>query len=296
MLYPEAGGSSSFARHAFNEVISFGAGVGADARLRRHRRHVGVLRAALPLDLLGAAEDEPVGHRRRRDRDRRPRDAQRRRRAGGGEALDRAGRDRLRDAGAARPARRSSSSSARRSSSTTSTGASRRPGRTSRSRSRSRCSPTRAWRPSPTSPRRRASRRGASRTRTSSSPRAVFAIYLTLPLVALSAMPVEEINGELTTYLALPPEQGGYANDPILGLVENLGVEGGLLRVLRDLRRRARGHDPLHRHERGRHRRLADHVLDGELPPDPRGLPAAAPDASRRRCSRSSSSPGSRRS
>jgi len=61
---------------------------------------------------------------------------------------------------------------------------------------------------------------------------AVFAIYLTLPLVALSAMPVELINGQLTTYLALPPEEGGYANDPILGLVQNLGVEGGLLRVL----------------------------------------------------------------
>jgi len=55
---------------------------------------------------------------------------------------------------------------------------------------------------------------------------AVFAIYFTLPLVALSAMPVEEINGELTTRLALPPEEGGYANDPILGLVENLGIEG----------------------------------------------------------------------
>ena len=61
---------------------------------------------------------------------------------------------------------------------------------------------------------------------------AVFAIYLTLPMVALSAMPVEEIDGQLTTYLALPPEEGGYANDPILGLVQNLGVEGGLLRVL----------------------------------------------------------------
>ena len=64
--YPEAGGSSSFARHAFNELISFGAALGADARLRRHGRDVGVLRPALPLDLLGAAEDEPMGHRRRR--------------------------------------------------------------------------------------------------------------------------------------------------------------------------------------------------------------------------------------
>ena len=61
---------------------------------------------------------------------------------------------------------------------------------------------------------------------------AVFAIYLTLPLIALSALPVKMINGELTTLLALPPEQGGYANDPILGLVENLGISGSLLRVL----------------------------------------------------------------
>ncbi len=55
---------------------------------------------------------------------------------------------------------------------------------------------------------------------------AVFAIYFTLPLIALSAMPVERIDGELTTRLALPPEEGGYANDPILGLVDNLGLEG----------------------------------------------------------------------
>jgi APA family basic amino acid/polyamine antiporter len=58
---------------------------------------------------------------------------------------------------------------------------------------------------------------------------AVFAIYFTLPLVALSALPVERIDGELTTLLALPPEDGGYANDPILGVVENIGLEGRLL-------------------------------------------------------------------
>ncbi len=61
---------------------------------------------------------------------------------------------------------------------------------------------------------------------------AVFAIYLTLPLVALSALPVKMIDGQLTTLLALPPDQGGYANDPILGLVQNLGLSGGVLRVL----------------------------------------------------------------
>jgi len=62
---------------------------------------------------------------------------------------------------------------------------------------------------------------------------AVFAIYFTLPLVALSAMPVEMIHGHLTTLLALPPEQGGYANDPVLGIVNNLGLQGTWLHALR---------------------------------------------------------------
>ncbi|MFN8223813.1 MAG: universal stress protein [Gaiellales bacterium] len=58
---------------------------------------------------------------------------------------------------------------------------------------------------------------------------AVFAIYFTLPLVALSALPVKLVDGEWKTLLALPPEDGGFANDPILGLVDNLGIEGLLL-------------------------------------------------------------------
>ena len=49
---------------------------------------------------------------------------------------------------------------------------------------------------------------------------AVMAISLTLPAVALSAMPVE--NGE--TLLSRPPEEGGYADNPILGVVKNLGL------------------------------------------------------------------------
>src|SRR5262249_34324718 len=62
---------------------------------------------------------------------------------------------------------------------------------------------------------------------------AVFAIYFTLPLVALSAMPVEMIDGELTTKLALPPEKGGFANDPVLGIVDNLGLHGATLHAMR---------------------------------------------------------------
>jgi basic amino acid/polyamine antiporter, APA family len=58
---------------------------------------------------------------------------------------------------------------------------------------------------------------------------AVFAIYFTLPLIALSALPVKLVDGEYTTLLALPPEEGGFANDPILGVVENIGIEEGPL-------------------------------------------------------------------
>ena len=125
---------------------------------------------------------------------------------------------------------------------------------------------------------------------------AVFAIYFTLPLVALSALPVERIDGELTTLLALPPEEGGYANDPILGVVENIGLEGLLARRRRDLRRHPRRDDPVHRDERRRHRRIAHHVLDGDATGSCPRRSAASIRASRRRGSRSSSSPGSRRS
>jgi APA family basic amino acid/polyamine antiporter len=57
---------------------------------------------------------------------------------------------------------------------------------------------------------------------------AVFAIYLTLPVVALSALPVELAGGEFQTALGLAPEQGGFQNDPILGVVQGLGLEGAL--------------------------------------------------------------------
>jgi basic amino acid/polyamine antiporter, APA family len=59
---------------------------------------------------------------------------------------------------------------------------------------------------------------------------AVFAIYFTLPAIALSALPVERTaDGAYETKLGLPPEEGGFANDPILGVVQNLGIEEGRL-------------------------------------------------------------------
>jgi basic amino acid/polyamine antiporter, APA family len=62
---------------------------------------------------------------------------------------------------------------------------------------------------------------------------AVFAIYFTLPLIALSAMPVHLVGGHYVTKLGLPPAQHGFANDPVLGLVENLGLHGALLSVIK---------------------------------------------------------------
>jgi APA family basic amino acid/polyamine antiporter len=58
---------------------------------------------------------------------------------------------------------------------------------------------------------------------------AVFAIYFTLPLIALSALPVHHVAGGFETKLGLPPEKGGFANDPVLGVVEHLGLHGTVL-------------------------------------------------------------------
>src|SRR5213082_877847 len=52
---------------------------------------------------------------------------------------------------------------------------------------------------------------------------AVFAIYFTLPWVALSAMPVVHKGKHYATLLGQAPAKG-FKNDPVLGLVENLGL------------------------------------------------------------------------
>ena len=56
---------------------------------------------------------------------------------------------------------------------------------------------------------------------------AVFAIYFTLPLIALSALPVDCVGGECQTLLGVGPEDGGYANDPVIGVVA--GMDLGLV-------------------------------------------------------------------
>jgi basic amino acid/polyamine antiporter, APA family len=58
---------------------------------------------------------------------------------------------------------------------------------------------------------------------------AVFAIYFTLPSVALTALPVhKDAAGHWVTKLGQNPPTG-FKNDPVLGLVENLGLHGTLL-------------------------------------------------------------------
>jgi len=58
---------------------------------------------------------------------------------------------------------------------------------------------------------------------------AVFAIFFTLPAIALSALPVHKVAGQFETLLALPPEKHGFQNDPVLGLVSHLGIHNHAL-------------------------------------------------------------------
>src|SRR5215213_313889 len=53
---------------------------------------------------------------------------------------------------------------------------------------------------------------------------AVFAIYFTLPAVALSALPVTHGGGESETQLGLTEEEGGFAGDPVLGVVKQMDL------------------------------------------------------------------------
>jgi APA family basic amino acid/polyamine antiporter len=53
---------------------------------------------------------------------------------------------------------------------------------------------------------------------------AVFVIYAALPAIALSALPVKCSAGHCQTLLGLSEAQGGFAGDPVLGIVKHLGL------------------------------------------------------------------------
>ncbi|HWF53484.1 MAG TPA: APC family permease [Solirubrobacteraceae bacterium] len=51
---------------------------------------------------------------------------------------------------------------------------------------------------------------------------AVFAIYALMPAVALSALPVRLVHGHYQTLLGVSEAKGGFAGDPVLGIVKQL--------------------------------------------------------------------------
>jgi APA family basic amino acid/polyamine antiporter len=61
---------------------------------------------------------------------------------------------------------------------------------------------------------------------------AVLGVYAGITVVALSALPVITQHGHHTTLLGLPPPQG-FENDPVLGIIDHLGIHGTVLTILR---------------------------------------------------------------
>ncbi len=228
VMFPEAGGSSSFARHAFNELVSFIAGwgqmlnyiitVAISAFFVPH--YLGVFWEPLrtsPGDIIGGivliaalaalnVKGHPgVGDAQPRARDRRPRDA--------GAARPRRPRPRLQPRHAdlqRRPRRRAD---------------------LGRLRARHRARDDRLHRHRDDlehvgggeGPLEQTIPRGTGYVVV-----AVLGLYALLPIVALSAMPVTETANGYTTELGTT-----YAGDPVLGIVENLGLGDGLTDVLR---------------------------------------------------------------
>jgi APA family basic amino acid/polyamine antiporter len=61
---------------------------------------------------------------------------------------------------------------------------------------------------------------------------AVLGVYAGITVVALSALPVLSQHGHYTTLLGQPPPHG-FENDPVLGIIDHLGLHGAVLTVLR---------------------------------------------------------------
>ncbi len=227
-MYPEAGGSSSFARHAFNEVRQLLRRLGPDAQLHHHGRDLGLLRTALPLGRSGSHSGKA-----------RPTSI-----FGVGlvavlAALNVKGTEESAKLNLVlatadlltqvvlvgiglvlvfdpdllvSPGRLRRRADAR---------------ATSCSGSPSGWSLTPASRRSRTWPRRPGTRSGPCRAASALTVIAVVGLYALLPAIALSAMPVtQDANGEYTTELGTT-----FADDPVLGIVENLGLGEGATEV-----------------------------------------------------------------
>ena len=112
---------------------------------------------------------------------------------------------------------------------------------------------------------------------------AVLGVYAGISVVALSALPVVHHG---VGYAALrklripatPLRSAAFENDPVLGIVSRLGLHGTVLTHRARLRRRARRDDPVHRHQRRADRHLAAVLVAGRAPPAAEHLLAAAPE------------------
>jgi basic amino acid/polyamine antiporter, APA family len=62
---------------------------------------------------------------------------------------------------------------------------------------------------------------------------AVLGVYAGMTVVALSALPVLGHGTHAYTLLGLPPSQHGYQNDPVLGIISHLGLATGATHLLR---------------------------------------------------------------
>lgn len=62
---------------------------------------------------------------------------------------------------------------------------------------------------------------------------AVLGVYAGMTVVALSALPVHGTGAHAYTLLGLTPGQHGFQNDPVLGIIENLGLPATITHILR---------------------------------------------------------------
>ena len=131
---------------------------------------------------------------------------------------------------------------------------------------------------------------------------AVLGVYAGISVVALSALPIvhhgvgysAELKQSFKSPATRPRSAGFFENDPVLGIISRLGLHGTVLKLAPLLRRHPRRDDPVHRHQRGHDRHLAPVVVAGRASPAAEPLLAAAPEATARRGSRSCSSPAGR--
>ena len=114
---------------------------------------------------------------------------------------------------------------------------------------------------------------------------AVLGVYAGISVVALSALPVIHhgvgYSAALQEHFSHPGYAtalgGHYENDPVLGIVSQLGLHGVSLKLRDLLRGGARGDDPVHRHERRADRHLPALVVALRAPPASLDLLPAAP-------------------